>query len=127
MARRRHERAFRQRFARLVDRAVRRLPPEVWCYLENVAILIADEPTPEQRAAAGGRDLFGLYEGVPRPQRDGQYTMVLPDRITLFRRPLEAACRSERELLLEIQRTIVHEIAHHVGLSEEEIRALGWE
>lgn len=113
----------RRRFRRLVDRAVRRLPPEVWRYLDNVAILAADVPTPEQRAVSGlgpDDDLLGLYEGVPMTER-GSYSMALPDRITLFRLALESRFRDDSTLEEEIRRTLIHEIAHHWGFEEGQL------
>lgn len=117
------EERHRRRFGRLVQRAVKRLPPSVWNHLENVAILLADTPTSEQRAAANlapDEDLFGLYEGVPLPQRQS-YSLVLPDRITLFRGALEARFRADDDLEEEIRRTIIHEIAHHWGFEEGQL------
>jgi predicted Zn-dependent protease with MMP-like domain len=113
----------RRRFDRLLRRALRRLPPTIWQYLDNVGILTADAPTAQQRAVAGtgpDDDLLGLYEGVPIPHRTS-YTMVLPDRITLFRRALEARFRDDDALEEEIRRTLIHEIAHHRGFEEGEL------
>ncbi len=104
---------------------MRRLPPDFARFLDNVAILALDEPSPAQRASARlgpGETLFGLYEGIPRTQRTSAYGMALPDRISLFRKPLEAACASEAELIDQIRRTIIHEVAHHAGYEEEQLR-----
>ncbi|MBI2863269.1 MAG: metallopeptidase family protein [Chloroflexi bacterium] len=114
----------------LVSRAVRKLPPQVLDSLDNVAIVIARRPTAEQLAVHGEEDggsLLGLYEGVPLTERGATYGMVLPDRITLFQEPIEAMCRNDAEIRTEVQRTIVHEIAHHLGLGEEDLEGLGWE
>jgi predicted Zn-dependent protease with MMP-like domain len=121
------EEHHRRRFERLVELAMRRLPPEIASYLDNVAILIADEPTAEQlgRAESGEDDvLFGLYEGVPLTERSYLYAPVLPDRITLFRRTFEQECAGEAELLEEIRRTILHEIGHHAGFGEDRLKDL---
>ncbi len=118
------EEHHRRRFERLVRQALRRLPRGFARFLDNVAILIADEPTAEQRAAGGlgpGETLFGLYEGIPRPARGLLDPPVLPDRITIFRRPIERACQSEGEIVEEIRRTIIHEVAHHWGFEEEDL------
>src|SRR5262245_59278347 len=93
------ERMHRYRFDQIVQRAIRSLPPRFARRIHNVAIVVADEPSPAQRAAARlepGADLYGLYEGVPQPQRSAAHGMVLPDKITLFQRAIEADCRSER-------------------------------
>ena len=121
--RKRIDEHHRRRFERLVRTALRRLPRGFGHYLDNVAILVADEPTPEQREAAGikpGETLFGLYEGIPR-SRVGIGGAILPDRITIFRRPIEAACRTEAEMVEEIRRTIIHEVAHLWGFEEEQL------
>jgi predicted Zn-dependent protease with MMP-like domain len=104
--------------------ALRRLPPGLGRFLDNVAILTEDYPTPDQRASAGiGPDesLLGLYEGIPVTQRSASYSMVIPDRITLFRRAIEATCQTDAELVEEIRKTIVHEVAHHCGFEEEQL------
>ena len=122
------ERARRIRFERLVMRAVRRLPPQVKAMLDNVEIVVEDEPRPEQRAnAEDGETLFGLYEGTPLTARDSGYSMALPDKITIFRRPIERACATPEEMADEIRITIIHELAHHFGIDEDRIAELGWE
>ena len=88
-------------------------------------MLIADEPTPEQvgRSEPGADDvLFGLYEGIPLTERSSSYSLVLPDRITLFRRTFEQECATEAEMIEEIRRTILHEVAHHAGFGEERLK-----
>lgn len=103
---------------------MRRLPPEIASYLENVAILIADAPTPEQLGNTDSDDevLFGLYEGVPLTERSSSYSLVLPDRVTLFRRTFEQECASEVETIEEIRRTILHEVGHHAGFGEDRLK-----
>ncbi|MDP2726220.1 MAG: metallopeptidase family protein [Dehalococcoidia bacterium] len=115
----------RRRFSILVGRALRRLPASLRDHLANVAIIIEEAPTAEQLAEAGlGPDdtLFGLYSGVSLTQRTGDYGMVLPDLITIFRQPLLEWCRSEEELVEEVRRTVFHEIGHYFGLSEEQLK-----
>jgi predicted Zn-dependent protease with MMP-like domain len=121
------ELARRRRFERLVGRALDALPPAIAPMLDNVAIVVEDEPTPEQigRRGGDGETLFGLYEGVPLTQRDSGYTMVLPDKITIFRGPLERACRSPGEIAREVRITIIHELGHHFGLDETRLDELG--
>lgn len=121
---------YRARFERLVERALRQLPVEWADRLENVAIVVADEPTARQRAAAGlgpGDNLYGLYEGVPRTERPAGYGMVLPDKITIFQRGIEADCRSEAEIIAEVRQTIVHELAHHFGIDDARLDELGFD
>jgi len=122
------ERGRRLRFERLVARAVRRLPPDILALLDNVEIVVEDEPTPEQAAQAEpGTELFGLYEGTPLTARGSGYSMVLPDKITIFRKPIERTCATPAEMMREVQITVVHEIAHHFGIDEERLAELGWD
>jgi predicted Zn-dependent protease with MMP-like domain len=117
-------------FAPLVETALATIPPEFVRYLENVSILVEDEPSPALLRRMGldpRRDtLFGLYQGVPLPHRGHDYGNRLPDQITIFRGPLCRACRTRDELALQVQRTVVHEIAHFFGLDEHRIRRLGY-
>ena len=116
-------------FEALVIEALESLPQEILDYLDNIAITIADWPTPEELARANvppGGTLFGLYEGVPLTERTSHYGLVPPDKITIFRGPLLAHYRDPRELREQIRRTVVHEIAHHFGMGEEQIRRLGY-
>ncbi len=106
------------RFDRLVGDALGELPPFILGHLENVAIVVEDVPP-------GDEVLLGLYEGVPRTERDG-WAPPLPDRITLYRRPLEARSRTKEELMLIIAETLVHEIAHPVGIDDDRLDELGW-
>lgn len=94
------------------------LPQFVLDHLENVAVVVAEVP-PEDDV------LLGLYEGVPRTERDG-WLPQLPDRITLYRRPLEARARTREELAFLIAETLVHEVAHHVGIDDDRLDELGW-
>lgn len=119
----------RHRFERIVERALRRLPREISERMVNVDVLVSDWPTREQLAATGipeDETILGLYEGIPLTQRGTHYGMVLPDRITLFRRPLEERCHSEYDLVNEVRRTVIHEVAHHFGISDERLDELGW-
>jgi len=111
----------RQNFEALVSKAVEALPPEFRSNLENVDILIEDWPGPNQISRLGLRyktQLLGLYEGVPQTKRDSGYNLVLPDKITIFQRPIELKCRSDNEIEGEIGRVIRHEIAHHFGIGD---------
>ena len=116
-----------QEFDQLVTRAMNELPQEYITQLDNVAIVYADEPTDEQierMKIDNNHLLLGLYEGIPRTQRGGNYSMVLPDKITLFKRPLLAITHTKEALLEQVKRTLWHEIAHHYGLDHDRIDAL---
>ena len=115
-------------FQRIVDQALGELPAEIFEVIDNATLVVEEWPTQEQLDDQNVRDrygILGLYEGVPLVNRD-HYTMVLPDKITLFHRPLEAMCTSIEELIEQVKITIVHEIAHHLGWSETEIRNAPW-
>jgi predicted Zn-dependent protease with MMP-like domain len=116
-------RARRKRFERSVERAVARLPVHIREHLNNVQIVVEDEPPAGDRD--GDDELFGLYEGTPLAERDGSYSMVLPDKITVFRGPLERAFADPAEMEAEIQITVWHELAHHFGFDEDAIDGLG--
>lgn len=121
----------RERFEELVAEALDGLPDEIMAVLDNVSIVVADTPTPDQLRAAGlvGRPelLLGLYEGIPLTERTSAYTLVLPDKITLFQRALEAHCPDESTLRQEVQATVIHELAHHFGISDQRLTELGWD
>ena len=111
----------------MVTIAMDELPQEYIEGLNNVLITFEDHPTEEQRRRQNlqaWQTLFGLYEGIPRVQRGGNYTYVLPDRITLFKGPLEAASQDEAQLQERIKRTLWHEIAHYYGLGHDRIHEL---
>src|SRR3990172_3879036 len=96
-------------FERLVQRALDALPSEIAGMMENVAVVVDDEPSPEILAETGTTPpdtLFGFYQGIPRTERLSSYGMVLPDRVIIFRRPLEEAGMSYGELLYEIRKTV---------------------
>ncbi len=116
-----------ERFEELVARAVESLPEEFRDRMENIDVLVEDWPTPEQISRAGlGHEetLLGLYEGIPVTQRSTGYGMVMPDRITIFRGPLEAKCATADSITAEIQRVVRHEIAHHFGIGDDRLREL---
>ena len=114
-------------FYELVERALEGLPPELSSLLDNVAIVVEDWPEGSTNSAAEGRGdaLYGLYEGVPLTERGNSYYGVLPDRITIFRGPLERDFRAD-ELEEQVRITVVHEIAHFFGFGEERLEELGW-
>lgn len=115
-------------FEALVAEALDSLPPDIQEKLENVEVVVGWRPSPAQlrRLELGpGHTLFGLYEGVPLTGRTSGYGMVLPDKITIFRQPIEARCRSDEQVRHTVRRTVLHELAHHFGISDERLRELG--
>ena len=111
----------RQDFETLVFRAIEALPAEFKSKLENVDVMVEDWPSPQQISQLRLRNksqLLGLYEGVPQTKRDSGYNLVLPDKITIFQKPIELHCRSEKEIEAEIGRVVQHEIAHHFGIGD---------
>lgn len=117
----------RSHFEMLVKKAsaeiVGSLPEELRSKARHVLICAADAPSPGEEDY--GEDLLGLYEGTPLPERFIDQPPVLPDRITLFRKPLTAVCDNEWELREEIRATIIHELGHFFGFTEEELEERG--
>ena len=116
-----------ERFEQLVADAIESLPELFLSNLENVVVTVELNPSREQRAfhnLSPSETLFGLYEGVPMTER-GSYRPALPDRITIFQRPLEQACDSEAELTREIRNTVAHEVAHFFGIDDDRLDELG--
>lgn len=114
-------------FDALISRAMDDLPQEYIKGLDNVVIVQADYPTPEQADALKLRNdqlLLGLYEGIPMTARGAGYTFVLPDKITLFKKPILAASKDKSSLYENIKRTLWHEIAHFYGLDHDRIHDL---
>lgn len=111
----------------MTTKAMDELPQEYLAGLQNVVITFEDYPTEEQRRRQNlqvWQTLFGLYEGIPRTKRGNNYNMVLPDKITLFKAPLEQASNTHEELQEHIKRTLWHEIAHYYGLGHDRINDL---
>lgn len=120
----------RNAFEKLVAEAVNGLPEEFLRKLENVEILVEDFASDEVMDIEGLEspyDLLGYYEGTPLTERESPDAAWLPDRITIYQQPIESICSNRRELLEEIQRTVVHEVAHFFGIGEERLRELGWD
>jgi predicted Zn-dependent protease with MMP-like domain len=119
-------RVSRRRFEELVADALDSIPPELAEQMENVAVLVEDWPTREQLGGRGGT-LLGLYEGIALTDRSPiGYAGVLPDRITVFRGPLCERAEDEEDLARQVRVTVVHEIAHHFGIDDDQLDALGW-
>ncbi|HWR21382.1 MAG TPA: metallopeptidase family protein [Verrucomicrobiae bacterium] len=119
----------RQEFRQLVSQAIASLPPLVMDRLTNVEVVVKDQPTHEELAVAGidpTETLFGLYSGIPLTKRSSSYGMVLPDKITLYQRSIEEGCRTKQEIQEQIRTTLLHEIGHHFGLSEDELEEAGY-
>ncbi|HET6652926.1 MAG TPA: metallopeptidase family protein [Nocardioides sp.] len=110
----------RERFEELVAEALDGLPPELSALIDNVVVLVEDEPP------ADDPDLLGFYDGTPLTQRDSTYAGVLPDRITVYRNPTLDMCASEEEVVDEVNITVVHEIAHHFGIDDDRLHELGY-
>lgn len=117
-----------QQFEALIARAMDEMPPQYIQHLDNVAITYADQPTAEQRRTMKLRayqTLYGLYEGIPLPQRGAGYNLVLPDRITIFKLPiLRGAGHDEQAVYAQVKHTLWHEIAHHYGLDHDRIHEI---
>jgi predicted Zn-dependent protease with MMP-like domain len=107
----------RERFEEFVADALDSLPPELARYIDNVVVMVEDEPE--------GRPLLGLYQGIPLTNRWG-YSGAAPDRITIYQLPICAMCDTEEEVVEQVRRTVVHEVGHHFGIDDPRLRELGW-
>ena len=115
-----------KQFDEIVGQAIEAIPPLYQKHLDNVAFLVEDDPTPQQMYQLKlfrGELLFGLYEGVPLPQRQGA-TKLLPDKITIFKNPALMVSRNIEELREHIRHTVWHEVAHYYGLDHKRIHEL---
>jgi predicted Zn-dependent protease with MMP-like domain len=116
----------REQFRQLVDEALDTIPDDFRAAMQNIAIVIEDEPTLAQLESAGidspDDTLLGLYEGTPLTDRSWTHGNVLPDKITLFQGPIEDDSDDEDDVVVAIGETLIHEIGHYFGLSEEEIQ-----
>jgi len=104
-------------FEVLVERALQDIPTELRSAMDNVVVLIDDESPP-------GR-LFGLYQGVPLTKR-GHYSAAMPDRITIFKETICAACDTTEQVQRQVRKTVIHEVGHHFGIDDARLRELGW-
>lgn len=112
-----------EEFEALVEQALDGLPEDFADLLENVVVMVEDEPDPEDLEAMGldpDEELFGLYQGVPQDERNTYY-MGLPDRVVIYRGPILRACGNRRQVIREVRDTVVHELGHHFGLDEEDM------
>jgi len=107
-------------FDKAVDAAIDQVPDEFVALIDNVVILVEDDPPDDEP------DLLGFYDGVPLTERDSYYGMVPPDSITLYRNPLKAMCETTEELINEIAITVVHELGHYFGIDDDQLDEMGW-
>ncbi len=114
-----------KRFEKLVNEGIKAIPQKFLEKLDNVDIVIEDELSPEQLRKLKTRKglILGLYEGIPQTKR-GHYGQVLPDKITIFKRPIERVARSEEEIKKIVKNTIWHEIGHHFGMDEKKVKEI---
>jgi predicted Zn-dependent protease with MMP-like domain len=117
----------KEKFEALVEKAIENLPSEFKSKLENVDVVVEEWPTRGQLRQAKDihpAQLLGLYQGVPQTRRGQGYALVLPDKISIFQRPIEAQCRFDDEIEAKIEEVVRHEIAHHFGLDDETLRKI---
>jgi predicted Zn-dependent protease with MMP-like domain len=105
-------------FEEMVGTALERLPDQFGRLLSNVAVMVEHDTGPP--------GLLGLYEGIPLTSRGIQYSMVLPDRITIYRQAICARCETVDEVADQVRRTLIHEVGHHFGMDDERLSELGW-
>ena len=117
----------RERFEELVREALRGLPEEIAQQIDNVDVEVQDWASPALVASTGtprGSTLLGLYQGIPLTKRNSGYNMVPPDKITIFQGPLERMARDDGDLVRRVRDVVVHEVAHHFGISDERLREI---
>jgi predicted Zn-dependent protease with MMP-like domain len=108
-----------ERFEELVAEALDGIPPELGRLMDNVAVFVKE--------GSAGSGLLGRYDGIPLTKRDRGYEgMVMPDQISIFRRPILALCATEAEVVREVRITVIHEVAHHFGIDDARLHELGW-
>lgn len=109
-----------ERFEELVSDALDLIPPELARAIDNVVVLVADRHPDDP-------DLLGLYEGIALTERDSTYGGALPDAITIYRDALLEICADDDEVIEEVAITVIHELAHHFGISDDRLHELGWD
>ena len=117
----------REAFTRLVEEALTEIPRRFREAMTNVAVVVEDEPSPQTLAELEmepGESLFGLYQGTPLPERSWTHGNALPDRISIYQRPIEEAAEDHEDIIVCVAETVIHEFGHYFGLSEEEIEAI---
>jgi hypothetical protein len=108
-----------EEFEDLVAQALERVPSQLARMVDNVVIVVENESPP-------GEELFGLYQGVPLTERGATYAAAMPDRISIYRRPILRACFTRDQVVEQVVVTVVHEIAHHFGIDDHRLHELGW-
>ena len=117
----------REQFEELVRQALTELPEEIAQRMSNVDVEVQDWPTPAQLASLGvdaRGTLLGLYQGIPLTRRTSGYNLVPPDRITIFQGPLQRTSKDEADLVERVRATVIHEVAHHFGISDARLREI---
>ena len=116
-----------QVFNQFVDEALEGVPENLSSHIENLSIVVDSFPDEDQLFSVGlqpGDTLFGLYQGVPLPLRSANYSLVLPDVITIYKDVIEAECRSDLEIREQVRKTVIHELGHYFGFNDDELYAL---
>ena len=115
-------------FEQLVVDVLDSLPENLLSVIDNVDVVIEPRPSHEQLKRMGIKHgtLYGLYEGIPLTMRDSGYSIVAPDKITIFQRTIEQSCSTVEEVADQVRTTVIHEVAHHFGIGEEKLDELGW-
>ena len=114
-------------FNQFVDEALEGVPESLSSHIENLNIIVDSFPDEDQLFSVGlqpGDTLFGLYQGVPLPLRSANYSLVLPDVITIYKDVIEAECRSDLEIREQVRKTVIHELGHYFGFNDDELYAL---
>ena len=114
-------------FNQFVDEALEGVPENLSSHIENLSIVVDSFPDEDQLFSVGlqpGDTLFGLYLGVPLPLRSANYSLVLPDVITIYKDVIEAECRSDLEIREQVRKTVIHELGHYFGFNDDELYAL---
>ncbi len=117
----------RERFEKLVEDALKEIPKRFRREMRNVVVVVEDEPSQElldEMEIEPGDTLFGLYQGTPLPERSWAFGNNLPDRISIYQKPTEAACESDDEIRDCVAETVIHEFGHYFGMSEGEIEEI---
>jgi len=120
-------RLSRQEFTRLVEEALTEIPRRFRDEMRNVAVVVEDEPSQDlldEMEIEPGGSLFGLYQGIPLPERAWAHGNTLPDRISIYQRPIEESCEDTEDIIVCVAETVIHEFGHYFGLSEEEIEEI---
>lgn len=109
-----------ERFDELVAEALDSIPDDLARQMDNVAVFVEE--------TSGSNNLLGLYQGIPLTARTpgGYGGMIMPDRITIYRRPILLRCRSEAEVVHQVRVTVIHEVGHHFGIDDDRLHELGW-